>query len=271
MDAPLALPAPIRPDYLGPRDVYPTIELFVEKPTDLTALADQLTKLVPLGLRVDAKEIRDKWGLVEPEEGAEILTAPQMPSPYPEFSGMGDADPKEPVANADAPVEPGMEAVQDSALNGAQTASLLQITDYVTSGRIPKSSAKALIKGSFPTMSDERINAIVDPLEVIQRADADVGGGFESEHSARNVKPQKKEYAEVVSDQLEAAAADAMDGLLEPVRRLVASANSYQEIMDGMESMFPGMDDEGYMEMLAGALVAAKLAGAYSVRTGRND
>jgi phage gp29-like protein len=62
---------------LGPRKVYPKIELFIKQNTDLTALADQLAKLVPLGLRVDAGEIRDKFGLSDPGENAEVLRAPQ--------------------------------------------------------------------------------------------------------------------------------------------------------------------------------------------------
>jgi phage gp29-like protein len=64
---------------LGPRDAYPKIELFIKKADDLSSLADQLSKLVPLGLRVDAGEIRDRFGLSDPDEGAEILMAQAPP------------------------------------------------------------------------------------------------------------------------------------------------------------------------------------------------
>ncbi|WP_027366943.1 DUF935 domain-containing protein [Desulfocurvibacter africanus] len=61
----------------GPRERYPRLRLPVPEPEDLTTLADVLAKLVPLGLRVEASVVRDKLGLPDPEEGAEVLAQAQ--------------------------------------------------------------------------------------------------------------------------------------------------------------------------------------------------
>jgi phage gp29-like protein len=60
----------------GPQAVYPRLELPVEEPEDLAALADALAKLVPVGLPVPARWAAGKWGVPEPAEGEALLGAP---------------------------------------------------------------------------------------------------------------------------------------------------------------------------------------------------
>ena len=57
----------------GPQAAYPRIQILLHEPEDIAALADALQKLVPLGLRVETSVIRDKLGLPDPEDGAEVL------------------------------------------------------------------------------------------------------------------------------------------------------------------------------------------------------
>lgn len=71
------------------------------------------------------------------------------------------------------PVEPldtggAGEKLQDTALNGAQVSSLLEIIVLVGSGVIPKQAAKAMLAAAFPLMTDQQIAAIVDPVEIIK-------------------------------------------------------------------------------------------------------
>jgi phage gp29-like protein len=152
--------------------------LFIKESVDLTALSDQLSKLVPLGLRVDAKEVRDKFGLSEPEEDAEILEAPQ-----PQMQGFS----------------------RHSRHCGCQS-------------------------------------------------------------SAHAKSAHKKDVVDTLTDQLEDVAGDALDGLMEPVRRLVAGAKSYEDVIEGLESMFPEMDDDTFAKTVGEALLATNLAGAASVK-----
>lgn len=67
----------------GPLPAYPRLKIERPKPEDLAGLASALEKLVPLGLRVEASEIRDRFRLSEPAPGAEIL-APLRPEVSPD-------------------------------------------------------------------------------------------------------------------------------------------------------------------------------------------
>jgi phage gp29-like protein len=60
----------------GPQEVYPTIARHVADPEDVTALADGVAKLVPMGLKVTQRQMREKFGLSEPEKDDELLTPP---------------------------------------------------------------------------------------------------------------------------------------------------------------------------------------------------
>jgi phage gp29-like protein len=60
----------------GPAAIVPSLHLVVEEPEDVAALANALGILVPLGLRVDASEVRGKLGLAEPAADAELLGKP---------------------------------------------------------------------------------------------------------------------------------------------------------------------------------------------------
>lgn len=65
----------------GPQQRYPAFVLDVPDQEDLAGLADMLSKLVPLGLKVEQSIIRDKWGLPDPAKDAELLGAPALPAP----------------------------------------------------------------------------------------------------------------------------------------------------------------------------------------------
>lgn len=64
--------------------------------------------------------------------------------------------------------EEGAEDVQLTAMNGAQTESLLSITTQVVTGQLPPEAAKAIIAAAFPSLSAEVINGIVNPLATFE-------------------------------------------------------------------------------------------------------
>jgi phage gp29-like protein len=76
----------------GPQNDYPRIELPVPDPEDVEALSSSLAQLVPLGLRVGQREIRDKLGLSDPGEEEDVLTAPSAPSIEPKAPDAGETD-----------------------------------------------------------------------------------------------------------------------------------------------------------------------------------
>lgn len=86
---------------MGPDAPMPTLELVVEEPEDMSALVDQLAKLVPLGLSVEQAWVRDKWGIPQPKDGAELLAQPApapTPAPTPTPAPATTADPATPAA-----------------------------------------------------------------------------------------------------------------------------------------------------------------------------
>lgn len=71
----------------GPQKRYPRLRIERPEAEDLSLLADALNKLVPMGLRVSAGQIRDKFALTEPDADEEVLrvqsapTSPILPRP----------------------------------------------------------------------------------------------------------------------------------------------------------------------------------------------
>lgn len=65
----------------GPRPRYPRLVIARPETEDLSRLAQSLGVLVPLGLRVSESEIRDRFGLSDPEEGVRILGQVEAPQP----------------------------------------------------------------------------------------------------------------------------------------------------------------------------------------------
>jgi phage gp29-like protein len=67
----------------GPQQKYPKLRIGRAEKQDNTHLADDLTKLVPLGLKVQMSDVRDRLGFSDPDEGAEVLIAPAPTSSLP--------------------------------------------------------------------------------------------------------------------------------------------------------------------------------------------
>jgi hypothetical protein len=64
----------------------------------------------------------------------------------------------------DAPAPVADVAVADTAMNGAQVASLQSIIESAVAGTMPVETARAMIAAAFPSLTHEQINAIVSPL-----------------------------------------------------------------------------------------------------------
>lgn len=107
----------------GPQEVYPTVELPVPEKEDLDQLTTSLEKLVPLGLEVDADEVRGKFGLSKPKVGANLL---KMAAPAP-----GDPlEPQEPTPAANhAKGCPHCQTARNSATGGDDVDDL--VSDYL--------------------------------------------------------------------------------------------------------------------------------------------
>ena len=80
----------------GPQKRYPRLIIARPEAEDIGAMADALAKLVPLGLKVQASEVRDRAGFSDPDENSEVLSAPATQNPpqnaptAPQEPGAGD-------------------------------------------------------------------------------------------------------------------------------------------------------------------------------------
>ncbi len=79
----------------GPQKQYPRLKIARPEVEDLKALSSALGVLVPLGLKVGASEVRNKFGLGEPKDGDEILTVlPKVNENAPDAgAGQGENPP----------------------------------------------------------------------------------------------------------------------------------------------------------------------------------
>lgn len=81
----------------GPQKHYPRFTLPVAEAEDLTALATNLSKLVPLGFRVAETEVRDRFGFSDPDEGVPVLGGKGAQSysedPEPQMASDNEPDP----------------------------------------------------------------------------------------------------------------------------------------------------------------------------------
>lgn len=131
----------------GPQGNYPQVVIKAVESEDLTLLADALAKLVPLGLRVEQSEIRDKFGLSEPAEDAEVLVAPSSPAL--------------PVAPRPVPQEQQADTATNRAINSAETAATVTIPETLFAA----SRDRAALATLDVAEAAERLLSEVDSLE----------------------------------------------------------------------------------------------------------
>jgi phage gp29-like protein len=96
----------------GPQKKYPRVRVGAAESVDIKVISEALSNVVPLGLKVSAREIRGKFGLSEPKAGEELLQAaapagspaPQDPAAAPPGSPPGP--PAGPGGAATVPADP---------------------------------------------------------------------------------------------------------------------------------------------------------------------
>jgi len=81
-------------------------------------------------------------------------------------------------------------------------------------------------------------------------------------------EPGAGDIADAFAEQLHTAAAAAMDGLIEPVKRLVMEATSLEDLRDRLLDLYAEMGTEQLATVMQRALTAAELAGRYEASRG---
>jgi lambda family phage portal protein len=125
------------------------------------------------------KWVGKRWSWVSPEKDIEatqkeIQMGLKSPSQVCAEKGIDFAETQKQIAMDKAtvdelnPANTGGGAVQDTALNGAQISSMVQVISAATAGQMPKESVGPILKAAFPSLSDEEISNITKPIEGFQ-------------------------------------------------------------------------------------------------------
>jgi len=95
-----------------------------------------------------------------------------------------------------------VEEIAKTALNGAQIASLLSIVTQIVTGQMPYDTGRAVIVASFPTLSDEEIDGILEPAKTftptaaaLSRSKKKLSHSHRRGASARHFDTEKQELA----------------------------------------------------------------------------
>ena len=87
----------------GPQLLYPRLRIGKDDETDLNQLTDNVSRLVPFGLKVGKSWMNDKLGIPDPDPKEELLTAPASSSPFGGFGLGGGFGAQHPQLNAARP------------------------------------------------------------------------------------------------------------------------------------------------------------------------
>jgi len=160
----------------GPQKAYPRLLIGRPQQEDLKQLTDSLGVLVPLGLKVQASEVRDKLGLAEPEDDTELLQprAPAEPAvpgaPGVQPDPQEDAGPEaEPEAGPEA--EPEEEDALREAQGGREQPPALQAQQPHDHPTHPADA----IAAAMAALGDSAVAGMIDTVEAMLARAGDLG------------------------------------------------------------------------------------------------
>ena len=230
----------------------PRLKIKVPEADNTPVLVDALSKLVPLGLRVEQSIVRDRLGIVDPAPDAEVLAqaAPALPV------APGEAAPA-PTPEA-APVPTGVD-IQAEALNGAQVTSLLEILGRAARKELPIEAARHTVKAAFPLLGDAAVAAMIDPLR-----------GFEMPAlvvPARNAEqPTAGDAVLLGADVLARAADPLVQTWVDVLAEGAASAGSFDAFRAVLDRAAETLDITLLARQIAQGMAVEKLAGRAEIR-----
>jgi phage gp29-like protein len=106
----------------GPQKQYPKLKIGRAEEDFNKTFADDLSKLVPMGLKVQMSEVRDRLGFSEPDKGAELLvaavSAPPPPLSPPATAAQSASAHDDAIGNLAAQAERVLGPANDELING---------------------------------------------------------------------------------------------------------------------------------------------------------
>ncbi len=150
----------------GPQDAYPRLQIGRPEEIPLERVIDGVARLVPLGLRVEQGDMRDRLGLKDPDDDAELLGAPRAPAPAPAAPGAKPPAPEEPPEEEDPEDGEGMPALNAIRRRAAKLLETPEAVDALTA-RLAQDA-----DGALAGLTDEvraEIEAATDMQDLARR------------------------------------------------------------------------------------------------------
>lgn len=141
----------------GPQKAYPRVVIARPKQEDLQLLSESLSKLVPLGLRVQQSEVRDKFGLSDPDEDAELLR-PSTPPPAITAPAQPALQSQEPAA----PAHPARQIADEMARQGgAAIEGMVDQVELMLEQAGDLSELRAMLSAAYGDIDSGRLAAVL--------------------------------------------------------------------------------------------------------------
>ena len=153
----------------GPQAAYPKLRVGRPDEVPLKDVVDAVQKLGPLGLRVEASELRDRLGLSEPAPEAEAIGGRAAPAPAP--------------ASPPAPQPPGLQSIRRLLTSRHATAPEPELVEPLTA-RLAEDAETALdglvgqVRSAFDQAADMRTWRLRWRRELTRRAAEAIGRGM---------------------------------------------------------------------------------------------
>lgn len=170
----------------GPQKEYPRLKIERPEHEDLELMSRVIEKLAPLGLRVSAREVREKFNLSDPEDGEEVLGV----LPPPAGSAAGDDNDSEADAETGTPSlqsETGRtnttaEEIAARLMRDAQggVVSWLEKIDDMVNAAGDLDELREMLRAAFPDLNTDDL---ADPLAAGMEA-AHAAGRYDIETAA---------------------------------------------------------------------------------------
>lgn len=253
----------------------------------LKAIAQDAGVIVPDGMLIELLEA-SRAGSIDTyeklarymDEQISVAVLGETITTTPKSTGLGSG-----VADAQNEVREEIARADADLLSDTLNATLVRwIVDYNLPG-----AGYPLLYRSFEepedleqrSQVDERLHSMGYEPESLEYINETYGGRWKKKPAAAPFSPlatagagtdfaERAQSGEDTADEfaarLDAEARTAIDALLEPVRRLVASAKSADEIREGLLDIYPDMETAAFAQLLQDAFTAAELAGRFEAR-----
>jgi phage gp29-like protein len=284
-------------NFPGPHENYPVFRFAIEEPEDLVALSTALPPFIKLGLRVEQSVILDKFGLPEPEEGAEILSVPK-PQPIDSSDDEKDEpgekdDTKEPVDDDDdddkdtaralasdmyvqvllfsRTVYTREQAVEWASNYGYKTTNILETLLHYRMEQRP--DYEFYDDSLYEMKMANGVFAIVGRLKTEMMRNKIVVDLLSAVHRGEDLTPAQERVLEIALAQEPRGQTDTidrlttreldgweplMDPILAPIFEVVESARSYKDLIANIGEASKDMDSSKFVESLAVAMFKAR-------------